>query len=112
MEISLSDFSYYFGLTGNSGGLASMELEFRPCLYKGQKIDDIKAAARGCVDKYMEVLDPLYNDVIDGKKEPQLTEQKQRQEAVQMAGSSHRAPLSDVRSSLKTRHAVRCNWLP
>ena len=74
MEISLSDFSYYFGLTGNSGGLASMEMEFRPYLYKGQKIDDIKAAARGCIDKYMEVLDPLYNDVIDGKKEPQLTD--------------------------------------
>ena len=74
MEISLSDFSYYFGLTGNSGGLASMEMEFRPYLYKGQKIDDIKAAARGCIDKYMEVLDPLYNDVLDGTKEPQLTD--------------------------------------
>ena len=74
MEISLSDFSYYFGLTGNSGGLASMEMEFKPYLYKGQEIDDVKAAARGCMDRYMEVLDPLYNDVIDGKKEPQLTD--------------------------------------
>ena len=74
MEISLNNFSYYFGLTGNSGGLASMEMEFKPYLYKGQEIDDIKAAARGCMERYMELLDPLYKDVIDGKKEPQLTD--------------------------------------
>lgn len=74
MEISLSNFSYYFRLTGDSGGLASMEMEFKPYLYKGQEIDDIKAAARGCMDRYLEVLDPLFKDVIDGKKEPQLTD--------------------------------------
>ena len=62
MEISLNNFSYYFGLTGNSGGLASMEMEFKPYLYKGQEIDDIKAAARGCMERYMELLDPLYKE--------------------------------------------------
>lgn len=74
MEISLSSFSYFFQLTGNSGGLASMEMEFKPYVRKEQEIDDIKAAARGCMDRYLEVLDPLFNDVIDGKKEPQLTD--------------------------------------
>ena len=74
MEISLSNFSYFFRLTGNSGGLASMEMEFKPYLHEGQEVDDIKTAARGCIDRYTEVLDPLYNDLIDGKKEPQLTD--------------------------------------
>ena len=46
MEISLNNFSYYFGLTGNSGGLASMDMEFKPYVCKEQEIDDIKAAAR------------------------------------------------------------------
>ena len=35
MEISLNDFSYFFQLTGNDGGLASMKMQFRPHLYKG-----------------------------------------------------------------------------
>ena len=74
MEISLSNFSYFFRLTGNSGGLASMDMEFKPYVRKEQEIDDIKAAARGCMDRYLEVLDPLFRDVIDGKKEPQLTD--------------------------------------
>lgn len=74
MEISLSNFSYFFRLTGNSGGLASMDMEFKPYVCKEQEIDDIKAAARGCMDRYLEVLDPLFKDVIDGKKEPQLTD--------------------------------------
>ena len=74
MEISLSNFSYFFRLTGNSGGLVSMELEFKPYLYEGQEVYDIKAVARGCIDSYNEIFDPLYNAVIDGKKEPQLTD--------------------------------------
>ena len=74
MEISLNNFSYFFQLTGDNGGLSSMEMEFKPHLYKGQDVDDVKAETRRCMDRYLEVLDPLFQDVIEGKKEPQLTD--------------------------------------
>lgn len=73
MKVSLSDFSYYFNLTGTSGGLYSMEMKFKPRLEGERKVaDDLKAAARYCVDVYTSVIDPLYVDLIDGKKEPLL----------------------------------------
>ena len=74
MEISLNNFSYFFSATGNSGGLSSIDFQFKPHLIKGQEMDNIKTAARECISKYTQVLDPLYSDLIDGKKEPQLTD--------------------------------------
>ena len=70
MEISLSQFSYFFQAMGDSGGLASIKLSFTPSRIEGRQIDEIKATARNCIHRYARVLDSLYGDVIDGKKEP------------------------------------------
>ena len=72
MEIALSTFHYFFQATGNRGGLASIKLNFKPDRIEGQQIDDFKAVARDCINGYTRVLDALYGDVIDGKKEPLL----------------------------------------
>ena len=68
MEISLYNFSYFICLTANIGALTSMKMEFKPYLHEGRAVYDIKAAARGCIDRYTEVLDPHHNNLIDGKK--------------------------------------------
>ena len=72
MEIALSTFHYFLQATGTSGGLASIKLNFKPDRIEGQQIDDVKAVARDCINGYTRVLDALYGDVIDGKKEPLL----------------------------------------
>ena len=72
MKICLSEFSYYFGLRGDSGGLHSISLVFKPRFTDGREPGDIKTEVRHFISRYMEVLDPLYEEFIDGKKEPIL----------------------------------------
>ena len=72
MNISLSEFSYYFGLEGDNGGLHSISLVFKTRFTEGREPDDIKTEVRHFINRYMEVLDSLYEDFIDGKKEPIL----------------------------------------
>ncbi|MCY4427711.1 MAG: hypothetical protein OXC05_11880 [Halieaceae bacterium] len=72
MNISLEEFRYYFGLEGNDGGLHSISLEFKPCFTEGLEPGDIKTEVRNFINRYMEVLDPLYEEFLEGDKKPTL----------------------------------------
>ena len=74
MEIAISEFRYFFRLTGETGGLSSIDVEFKPLRTKWRSSDHMKAAARQCIDAYTEVLDQLFGDLIDGEREPQMTD--------------------------------------
>ena len=74
MDITLSDFSYYFQLVGTSGGLSSMDVEFTVHHMRGGDANDLKAAARRCMATYGDVLDGLFGTVIQGEKKPQMTD--------------------------------------
>ena len=74
MDIAIDEFRYYFRLTGESGGLSSIDVEFKPLRTKWRSSDHMKAAARQCIDAYAEVLDQLFGDLIDGEREPQMTD--------------------------------------
>lgn len=74
MEISLIDFFYYFDLTKSQGGLHIMDMKFKPCSGTKKNFDDMKATARRCIDAYTGMLDPIYDGILDGKKEPRLTD--------------------------------------
>lgn len=74
MDIAISEFRYFFRLTGESGGLSSIDVEFKPVRTKWRSSDHMKAAARRCIDAYTEVLDQLFGDLIDGEREPQMTD--------------------------------------
>ena len=74
MDIAISEFRYFFRLTGETGGLSSIDVEFKPLRAKWRSSDHMKAAARQCIDAYTEVLDQLFGDLIDGEREPQMTD--------------------------------------
>ena len=74
MRILLDNFSYYFSLTGSSGGLFSMECRFRPLLAGKEDAGAGKAATRRIMRTYTDVLDRLYGDVIKGDREPILAD--------------------------------------
>ena len=78
MKICLSEFRYYFSLRGNSGGLHSINMVFKPLYTEGQEPGDIKTEVRHFIDLYMVVLDTLYEDFIDGEKEPMLQDSPYR----------------------------------
>ena len=78
MKICLSEFRYYFGLKGNSGGLHSINMVFKPRFTEGQELGDLKTEVRHFIDLYMVVLDPLYEEFIDGEKEPILQDSPYR----------------------------------
>ena len=74
MDIAINEFRYFFMLTGESGGLSSIDVEFKPLRTRWRSSDHMKAAARQCIDAYTEMLDQLYGDLIDGEREPQMTD--------------------------------------
>lgn len=74
MRILLDNFSYYFSLTGSSGGLYSTECRFRPLLAGKEDADEVKASTRRIMRTYTDVLDRLYGDVIKGEREPILAD--------------------------------------
>ena len=78
MKICLSEFRYYFSLRGNSGGLHSINMVFKPLYTEGQEPGDLKTEVRHFIDLYMVVLDTLYEDFIDGEKEPMLQDSPYR----------------------------------
>ncbi|MCY4342587.1 MAG: hypothetical protein OXE83_03330 [Gammaproteobacteria bacterium] len=56
MDIATNEFRYFFRLTGESGGLSSIDVEFKPVRTKWRSSDHMKAAARYCIDAYTEGL--------------------------------------------------------
>ncbi len=74
MDIAISEFRYFCGLTGQSGGLSPIDVEFKPSRTKWQNSCDMKAAARQCNDAYTTVLDQPFGDPIEGEREPQMTD--------------------------------------
>ena len=74
MDIAINEFRYFFRLTGESGGLSSIDVEFKPVRTRWRSSDHMKAAARRSIDAYTEVLDQLFSDLIDGEREPQMTD--------------------------------------
>ena len=74
MIVELSGFTYYFSLRGNSGGLYSMEYDFKLLPDRTEGVEDVKAAMRGLMQAHTDVLDRLYADVLTGERVPILTD--------------------------------------
>ncbi len=78
MRVTLDDFGYYFSLTGSSGGLFSTECRFTPHPARGEGVGEVKSVTRRIMHTYTDALDPLYDDVIEGEKEPILADNPYR----------------------------------
>ncbi len=74
MDILLSDFSYYFSVTGTEGGLHLMQLKFDPLSTPSPDVDDMKEAVRRTIEQYTNPLDAIYGDLIEGEKKPSMTD--------------------------------------
>ena len=79
MSVILDNFSYYFSLTGSSGGLYSTECRFKLLPDGDGNTDGLKSVTRRVMHTYTDVLDRLYGEgpcgkVIAGKKEPLLVD--------------------------------------
>ena len=74
MKFILSAFHYHFTLEGASGGLFLIRCNFQPKPEQGEGVDELKAATKRLMQTYADVLERLYGDVIEGGKEPILTD--------------------------------------
>lgn len=74
MKIVLSAFHYHFTLEGSSGGLFSIGCKFQPKPERGEGADELKAATKRIMQTYADALERLYGEVIEGEKEPILTD--------------------------------------
>ena len=73
MEIMLSDFHYYFTMTGEQGGLYSLSMEFEPSGVVASS-DEMKEVVRYAIATHTDLLDRILSEVVEGEKKPTMTD--------------------------------------
>ena len=73
MEIMLSDFHYYFAMTGEQGGLYSLSMEFEPSGVVASS-DEMKEVVRYAIATHTDLLDRILSEVVEGEKKPTMTD--------------------------------------
>ena len=73
MSVTLSDFSYYFSVTGNEGGLFSVKVEFAiPVNRNDQKA--AMSAARELMDRHTTLFDRVFSKIVTGDRKPKMVD--------------------------------------
>ncbi len=71
MEIMLSDFHYYFTMTGEEGGLCSFSMEFEPNGVAASS-DEMKEVVRCAIATHTDLLDRILSEMAEGEKKPTM----------------------------------------
>ena len=71
MEIVLSNFFYYFTMTGEEGGLCSFSMEFEPNGAVANS-DEMKEVVRCAIATHTDLFDRIFSEVVKGEKKPTM----------------------------------------
>ena len=74
MIVSLTEFHYYFSLTGRRGGLFSIEAGFALSGDGGEGTEAVKHAMQGVMDRHISLCDRVFAEILVGKREPKMTD--------------------------------------
>lgn len=111
MKIVLSAFHYHFTLEGASGGLFLIRCKFQPKPEQGDGVDELKAATKRLMQTYADVLERLYGDVIEGGKEPILTDNTYDvSTGYQYAGKLKEGKKAALEQRLQTLFGAEPKW--